>query len=156
MSHHDPYYVKLWNLNENTYDEEVIFDIFMKSLIWDDVSNLHFLIHTNQISLENINNTFQIGIPRSSRQLGFGGGGSSSSDNSDTSIFPWSSSSSALNAQCPICRDSVSGTRFAAHLNKCTIKAQKQEDALKAKEAKQMKEKEKEVADQANPNYSTI
>ncbi len=144
MTHHDPYYVKLWKSNEDTYDEEVIFDIFMKSLIWDDAIDLHFLIKTSQISLENINSTFQIGIPRSSRQLGIGG--SSSSDNSKTSVFPWSSSSSILNAQCPICRDLVSGTRFAAHLNKCTIKAQKFEAAQKAKEAKE-KDKDKEKAE---------
>ena len=95
--------------------EEIVLsltDDWSRSMLWD----MHFLVKTKQMSLEDLWSAPPLVPPISAVQLA----GDSWEDYSRTS-----SSMSLSNAQCQICQDEVSGSRFAAHLNKCFYKAKK-------------------------------
>lgn len=79
--------------------------------------DLHFLVKTQRLTTDALYGVAPLVIPMTEKRPSRGG--------SEEDYALTSSSLSESNAQCQICGEEVSGSRFAAHLNKCFNKAKK-------------------------------
>ena len=94
-----------------------LLDELSNSIAWD----LHFLIKSKQITLEQLMSEAPLVTPKVLVQAAGGATGQSGAGDH----WLTSSSASESNARCQICHVEVSGSRFAAHLEKCFDKAKR-------------------------------
>ena len=102
----------------------------LDEIVTENLTELHYLGKCNEYSLESLYNTNQIVLPppKQNHQLTSKKKQSNQkninsefkSENSEYSL--WSSSSSPQIAQCPVCKDNITASRFSSHLDKCQKK----------------------------------